>query len=254
MHTPSFPPRRCSPALAAAPRRCPPSRSPTSRCASSCRTPPARASTRSRARRRTRSARRSAIRSIIDNQPGAGGIVGLQALARSPRRRHDARRRLEQRRHLPERAASRCPFDMPGDFTPIAVVGYTPVVLVVNAKVPAKDAKEFIALLKCERRHELRLGRQRHDPAPGRGDVPRRGRRQGPPHPVQGRRPDADRPDRRPGRLRDRGAAERAAHSEVGRAARHRHRHRAARRRRRRRSRPSSSRACRATSSRPGSR
>src|SRR5207248_2137660 len=40
------------------------------------------------------------------------------------------------------------PFDMPGDFTPIAVVGYTPVVLVVNPKVPAKDAKEFVALLK----------------------------------------------------------------------------------------------------------
>jgi tripartite-type tricarboxylate transporter receptor subunit TctC len=33
------------------------------------------------------------------------------------------------------------PFDMPGDFTPIAVVGYTPVVLVVNAKVPASNAR-----------------------------------------------------------------------------------------------------------------
>jgi tripartite-type tricarboxylate transporter receptor subunit TctC len=39
-------------------------------------------------------------------------------------------------------------FDMPGDFTPVAVVGYTPIVLVVNAKVPAQNAKEFIALLK----------------------------------------------------------------------------------------------------------
>ena len=39
---------------------------------------------------------------------------------------------------------------MPGDFTPIAVVGYTPVVLVVNAKVPATNAKEFIALLKSK--------------------------------------------------------------------------------------------------------
>jgi tripartite-type tricarboxylate transporter receptor subunit TctC len=39
---------------------------------------------------------------------------------------------------------------MPGDFTPIAVVGYTPVVLVVNANVPANNAKEFIALLKAK--------------------------------------------------------------------------------------------------------
>jgi tripartite-type tricarboxylate transporter receptor subunit TctC len=42
------------------------------------------------------------------------------------------------------------PFDMPGDFTPIAVVGYTPVVLVVNPGVPAKNAKELIALLKAK--------------------------------------------------------------------------------------------------------
>jgi tripartite-type tricarboxylate transporter receptor subunit TctC len=37
---------------------------------------------------------------------------------------------------------------MPGDFTPIAVMGYTPVVLVVNPKVPANNAKELVALLK----------------------------------------------------------------------------------------------------------
>lgn len=36
---------------------------------------------------------------------------------------------------------------MPRDFTPISVVGSAPLVLVVNAKVPAKTAKEFIALL-----------------------------------------------------------------------------------------------------------
>ncbi|HEX2547644.1 MAG TPA: tripartite tricarboxylate transporter substrate-binding protein, partial [Ramlibacter sp.] len=41
------------------------------------------------------------------------------------------------------------PFDMPGDFTPIAVVGATPMVLVANpAKVSATNAREFFALLK----------------------------------------------------------------------------------------------------------
>jgi tripartite-type tricarboxylate transporter receptor subunit TctC len=41
------------------------------------------------------------------------------------------------------------PFDMPGDFTPIAVVGATPMVLVVNpAKVNATNSREFSALLK----------------------------------------------------------------------------------------------------------
>jgi tripartite-type tricarboxylate transporter receptor subunit TctC len=42
------------------------------------------------------------------------------------------------------------PFDMPGDFTPIAVVGYTPIVLVANAKVPASNSRELIALLKAK--------------------------------------------------------------------------------------------------------
>jgi tripartite-type tricarboxylate transporter receptor subunit TctC len=40
------------------------------------------------------------------------------------------------------------PFDMPGDFTPIAIVGSTPIVLVVNKNVPANNSKEFVALLK----------------------------------------------------------------------------------------------------------
>jgi tripartite-type tricarboxylate transporter receptor subunit TctC len=43
------------------------------------------------------------------------------------------------------------PFDMPGDFTPIAVVGATPMVLVANPnKVAATNAREFFALLKSK--------------------------------------------------------------------------------------------------------
>ncbi len=84
---------------------------------------------------------------IIDNQPGAGGIVGLQALARAPADGSTLGIVSNNVVIFPSVLKS-VPFDMPADFTPISVVGYTPVVLVVNAKVPAKDAKEFIALLK----------------------------------------------------------------------------------------------------------
>jgi tripartite-type tricarboxylate transporter receptor subunit TctC len=41
------------------------------------------------------------------------------------------------------------PFDMPRDFTPVAICGNTPVVLVTNPKVPATNAKEFVAQLKA---------------------------------------------------------------------------------------------------------
>jgi tripartite-type tricarboxylate transporter receptor subunit TctC len=40
------------------------------------------------------------------------------------------------------------PFDPVNDITPIAVVGVTPLVLVVNPKQPVKDLQEFIALLR----------------------------------------------------------------------------------------------------------
>lgn len=86
---------------------------------------------------------------IVDNQPGAGGIVGLQALARSPADGFTLGVVSNNVVIFPSVYKS-LPFDMPGDFTPIAVVGYTPVLLVVNAKVPASNAKEFIALLKAK--------------------------------------------------------------------------------------------------------
>jgi tripartite-type tricarboxylate transporter receptor subunit TctC len=84
---------------------------------------------------------------IVDNQPGAGGIVGLQALARSAPDGLTLGIVSNNVVIFPSVLKS-MPFDMPGDFTPIAVAGYTPVVLVVNAKVPAHNSKEFIALLK----------------------------------------------------------------------------------------------------------
>jgi tripartite-type tricarboxylate transporter receptor subunit TctC len=86
---------------------------------------------------------------IVDNQPGAGGIVGLQTLARSAPDGYTLSVVSNNVVIFPSVLKS-MPFDMPGDFTPIAIIGYTPVVLVVNPKVPAQNAKEFIALLKSK--------------------------------------------------------------------------------------------------------
>lgn len=85
---------------------------------------------------------------IVDNQPGAGGIVGLQTVARAPADGLTLGVVSNNVVIFPSVLKS-MPFEMPGDFTPIAVCGYTPVVLVVNPKVPAANAKEFIAQLKA---------------------------------------------------------------------------------------------------------
>jgi tripartite-type tricarboxylate transporter receptor subunit TctC len=86
---------------------------------------------------------------VVDNQPGAGGIVGLQALARSAPDGLTLGVVSNNVVIFPSLYKS-LPFDMPGDFTPIAVVGSTPMLLVVNPKVPASNAKELIALLKAK--------------------------------------------------------------------------------------------------------
>jgi tripartite-type tricarboxylate transporter receptor subunit TctC len=87
---------------------------------------------------------------VVDNQPGAGGIVGLQALQKAAPDGMTLSVVSNNVVILPSVYKS-VPFDMPGDFTPIAVIGATPIVLVVNpAKVQAKDHKEFAALLKSK--------------------------------------------------------------------------------------------------------
>jgi tripartite-type tricarboxylate transporter receptor subunit TctC len=86
---------------------------------------------------------------IVENQPGAGGIVGLQQLARSPADGTTLSVVSNNVVIFPNLHKT-LPFAMPDDFTVITVCGYTPIVLVVNPKVAAKDSKELIALLKAK--------------------------------------------------------------------------------------------------------
>jgi len=87
---------------------------------------------------------------VIDNQPGAGGIVGTQVLVRSPP--DGMTLSIVSNNHVIYPSVYKSlPFDPIADITPIAVIGSTPVVLVVNpAKVPAKNAQELIALMKAK--------------------------------------------------------------------------------------------------------
>ena len=86
---------------------------------------------------------------VIDNQPGAGGIVGTSALVRSPP--DGMTLSIVSNNHVIYPSVYKSvPFDPIADITPIAVIGTTPIVLVVNPKVPARNAQELIALLKAK--------------------------------------------------------------------------------------------------------
>ncbi len=86
---------------------------------------------------------------VVDNQPGAGGVLGLQTLARSAPDGFTLGVVSNNVVIFPS-VMKQLPFDMPGDFTPIAIVGSTPIVIVANAKLAANNSKEFIALLKSK--------------------------------------------------------------------------------------------------------
>ena len=87
---------------------------------------------------------------VVENQTGAGGVIGLQTLARAAPDGHTLAVVSNNVVIFPSVMKS-LPFDMPGDFTPIARVGSTPMVLVVNpSKVQATNHKEFVALVKAK--------------------------------------------------------------------------------------------------------
>ena len=87
---------------------------------------------------------------VVENQTGAGGVIGLQTLARSAPDGHTLAVVSNNVVIFPSVLKS-LPFDMPGDFTPIAKVGATPMVLVVNpSKISATNHKELAALLKAK--------------------------------------------------------------------------------------------------------
>ena len=86
---------------------------------------------------------------VIENQPGAGGIVGTQALVKAAP--DGTTLSIVSNNHVIYPSVYKSvPFDPVADITPIAVIGSTPIVLVVNPKVPAKNAQELIALLKSK--------------------------------------------------------------------------------------------------------
>ena len=87
---------------------------------------------------------------VVENQTGAGGVIGLQSLARSAPDGNTLSVVSNNVVIFPSVLKS-LPFEMPGDFTPIAKVGSTPMVLVANpAKVSATSHKELVTLVKSK--------------------------------------------------------------------------------------------------------
>ena len=85
---------------------------------------------------------------IVENQSGGGGIVGSLATARAAPDGYTLMVGYVGT-HGTNPAVRKLPYDAVKDFTPVAMVGGTPNVLVVPPSVPAKSLAEFIAYVKA---------------------------------------------------------------------------------------------------------
>ena len=85
---------------------------------------------------------------LIDNKPGANTVIGTEALARSAPDGYTISLAASTHVTVPHLVSS-LPFDVLRDFTPVASLVTTQLVLVVHPSVPASNVSEFIALAKA---------------------------------------------------------------------------------------------------------
>jgi tripartite-type tricarboxylate transporter receptor subunit TctC len=85
---------------------------------------------------------------IVDNRPGANGIIGTEVAARSAPDGYTIV--LIPSGHAVNASLHRkLPYDSIKDFTPITLVGSSPLILAVHPSLPARNVKELIALAKA---------------------------------------------------------------------------------------------------------
>jgi tripartite-type tricarboxylate transporter receptor subunit TctC len=87
---------------------------------------------------------------IIENKAGASGTIGTAEVARAAPDGYTLTMGTTTTHAIAVAAYAKLPYDPVADFEPIALVANAPYLLVVNSSLPAKDLKEFIALVKSQ--------------------------------------------------------------------------------------------------------
>jgi tripartite-type tricarboxylate transporter receptor subunit TctC len=82
---------------------------------------------------------------IVENRPGAGGNVGSDFVAKSPPDGYTLLMTTTATHAINPALYPNIPYDSLKDFTPISLVAYTPLMLVVANDVPAKNLQELLA-------------------------------------------------------------------------------------------------------------
>jgi tripartite-type tricarboxylate transporter receptor subunit TctC len=86
---------------------------------------------------------------IVENKPGAGGTIGADAVAKSAPDGYTLLMGSNSTFSVAPSLYPRNPCDPIRDFAPVSMIATAPFVLVVNPGLPAKDARELVALAKA---------------------------------------------------------------------------------------------------------
>ncbi len=85
---------------------------------------------------------------VVENRPGAGGVVGAQTVTRAAPDGHTLFLGSATNMAVNVALYKKLPYEPAKDFTPLALAAATPFVLVVNPSLPVKSVAEFIAYAK----------------------------------------------------------------------------------------------------------
>jgi tripartite-type tricarboxylate transporter receptor subunit TctC len=86
---------------------------------------------------------------VIENRPGAGAVIGTGEVAKSAPDGYTLLM-MSNTHTTNETLLTNKPYQLMRDLIPVAPVNFSDLVMVVHPSVPAKDLKEFLALLKAK--------------------------------------------------------------------------------------------------------